>query len=108
MKLMSNLAESITPNDVFLSHATVVAERPSLVVNDGTRLTTAKRAASCLVEAQVGDEVLLASSANDAFVMAVLTRAANGPTNVSIDGDLRFEARNGKLSFAAQSDIEMG
>ncbi len=70
----------------------------------------AVRAASCLLDASVGDKVLVARSEDDeeAYVLAVLTRAsADGRTQIAVDGDLQLVSREDKVEVAAHDGIRM-
>lgn len=73
-----------------------------LAVQLDARVVTARRAASCLTSPEPGDEVLVVfDTSGRRFVIAVLTRAAAGPTVLAVDGDARFEA-TGHLEVVAR------
>jgi hypothetical protein len=94
--------------------ATVVA------IDDGGRLrldvggtAPAKRAASCLLEPGVGDEVWFVGPRDDRFVIAVLERAPGaGASKLRLDGDASIDV-GGRLSVASEqldlrSDGQLG
>lgn len=70
-------------------------------------LLSAERAASCLLEPEVGDRVLVALTSDDeAFVLAVLRReAAASPARLSVEGDLALAAPSGTLSIEARDGV---
>ena len=92
--------------EAYLEKATVLEAGDRLVVTQGPKSAVAERAAGCLLEPQVGDEVLLAAVGDELFVLSVLSRAdANAPAVVSADGDLQLNAKHGGLSMAARDGI---
>jgi hypothetical protein len=65
------------------------------------------RAASCLLECAAGDAVLLCITPDDAFVLAVLQRAATGAANLSLAGDLNLYLPEGKLRLNASGGVAL-
>src|SRR5690606_25847327 len=112
---MENAARSVLPKQVFQEYAPVVARAADgrLVVGAALGPVTAHRAASCLVDAEPGDTVLLAIDADGlAFVLAVLTRAptegaAKRGVTLEVEGDLQLRTRSGQVKIAAQEGVEI-
>ncbi len=68
---------------------------------------TCRRAASCLVAAEPGDEVLVALEGKDAgFILAVLVRHGDSPLRMAIDGDGELEV-SGKLRLLARDGLSL-
>ena len=68
----------------------------------------ARRAVSCLVAPEVGDEVLLATVQDGrAFILAVLERREGAAIRLEADGDLAVRLRKGRFSVAAQEGIDL-
>lgn len=68
----------------------------------------ARRAASCLLEPERGDRVLVATPDGEAWVLAVLERAE--PTAVNrlvVSGDLEIQVPDGRFGVAAQESIDL-
>lgn len=106
---MENVARKIEPKLVFQEHARVVDRRPGgqIVVRAALRDVIAKRAVSCLVEAQPGDLVLLSvEEGGEAFVLAVLSRESPN-TTLEFDGDVHLRSRTGQVTIAAQAGVEI-
>jgi hypothetical protein len=67
----------------------------------------ARRAASCLLEAREGDQVLVARMENGrAFILAVLEQATAGQV-ISVDGPLVLRARHGAMNLDAAGDMAL-
>jgi hypothetical protein len=106
---MSNVAlkRSISPSTVEVGTVETVEHGEITVHTDGDSWH-AERAASCLVEPQVGDEVTIVITGDGrAFVVAVLVRACVGETTLAVDGDLRIAARGGTCYIEAARDVEL-
>jgi len=73
-------------------------------VRVGARAVTARRAASCLVVPRDGDRVLLAESAEGAWVLAVLSH--EGATRLEVAGDLELATPTGRVTVAARDGVE--
>lgn len=69
----------------------------------------AARAASCLLEPRAGDKVLIACSEDgeEAYVLAVLTRASDASTEIAVEGDLRLVSRDGRVEMAGRTGLRM-
>ncbi len=66
----------------------------------------ARRAASCLLEPQPGDRVLVALTP-EPFILAVLERDEREPARVLFRGDARVEAAGGQLHLGASEGIRL-
>ncbi|KIG17322.1 hypothetical protein DB30_03379 [Enhygromyxa salina] len=67
----------------------------------------AKRAASCLLEPEIGDEVWFVAQGERSFVLAVLERAeAAGVATLSVNGDAALRV-NGQLDVHASAGVEL-
>ncbi len=68
----------------------------------------ARRAVSCLVAPEVGDEVLLAAMGDGrAWILAVLERRAGAAIQLEADGDVAWRLRKGRFSVAAQQGLDL-
>jgi hypothetical protein len=82
-------------------------EGPDLVVRTDGGVLRARRAVSCLVEAEPADVVLVAGDeAGRAWVLAVLERDG-AATCLSVDGDLDVRARGGAVRVLARDAIDL-
>jgi hypothetical protein len=80
----------------------------SLIVQTAQGPREARRAASCLLDPEAQDLVLLArlSSGRD-YVLAVLERTGQGALRLSAEGDLELGSRNGVLSLKGKQGIRL-
>jgi hypothetical protein len=78
------------------------AQGSALVVSSAAGVQHARLAASCLLQPQVGDVVLIATHVNQPYVLAVLERVATGPAVLHVEGDARLSA-SGQLQLQAQA-----
>ncbi|APR77369.1 Hypothetical protein A7982_02716 [Minicystis rosea] len=67
----------------------------------------ARRAKSCLVAPELGDRVLCAIAADDAYVLAVLAGREAAPTLLAADGDLQIRARGGRVSVSGSEGVAL-
>lgn len=67
----------------------------------------ARRAASCLLEPALGDEVLVAHHDRGSHVIAVLERDDDAPARLSAEGDLEIAAASGKVSVSGRDGVEV-
>ncbi|QKJ85814.1 DUF3540 domain-containing protein [Paramixta manurensis] len=75
----------------------------SLTVECEGRGWHCRRAASCLIAPEVGDNVLIANSGDRLWLLAVLERAAaHSAAELSVDGDLRIQSA-GELSLSGHT-----
>lgn len=78
-----------------------------VVVTETGRFSTTK-AVSCLVEPIIDDEVLFAGRASgDLFIIAILQRESDAPTQLSVEGDATFQVKEGRLAFVAKEGIDL-
>lgn len=104
--MRDNLARQITA--VTQEIAVVVSvSGPSLRVRSSLGEATARRAASCLLEPALGDEVLVAHHERGSHVLAVLERDAATPARLSADGDLEITAPSGRVSVSGREGIDL-
>lgn len=68
---------------------------------------SARPAASCLLRPSVGDRVLVARSAEDAWILAILDRDPDQTAEIGTSGDLAIRSRHGSVSVSAESDIDL-
>lgn len=82
-------------------------EGPVLLVRTERGLLRARRAVSCLVEAEANDLVLVASDeAGRAWVLAVLEREGT-TTSLAVEGDLNVRASHGAVRLLARDAIDV-
>ncbi|MCH9681511.1 MAG: DUF3540 domain-containing protein [Deltaproteobacteria bacterium] len=75
--------------------------------HDGRNEYRAERAASCLLEPEVGDRVWTVGEPGQGhYVLAVLQRASNDPAALSVDGDATLAA-TGRLTLTAGQDVHV-
>lgn len=80
-------------------------------VGDGFAVSTesgpfvARRAASCLLEPEPGDQVLVSGRADSIYIIAVLERAGNAPARLVVDGDASLRASGGSFTLCADKDL---
>lgn len=82
-----------------------------VLARDGAALTllaegrhlAARRAYSCLVEAEPGDRVLVARTGGNAYVLAVLERPGPAPMRLALPDGAAMQAENGRLDIAADT-----
>ena len=67
----------------------------------------ARRAVSCLVEPQVGDEVLCCRDASGSNLVAVLARNSGSGVEISSPGEGDIQLRASKFSLRSTKDIEL-
>ncbi len=114
---MTNAAENVRrardeDRTVILSEGIVLMSDTSQWVirlgGAGARSSTvARRAASCLVEPEPGDRVLVSEGASESFILAVLVRASATPTRLSSDGDLTLAARGGRVQIVGERGVSL-
>ena len=106
---MNSAARKIEPRVVFQEFGEVLGVAGQTVTVRGALSDVrARRAASCLVAPSIGDRVLVAvEEGGEAFVLALLERASEGPTTIEADGDIAIRAASGKVTIAAQEGIDV-
>lgn len=94
-------------DDVIQEIGAIAAIEDGRFVIEGNGRFRAKRAVSCLVEPEVGDEVLFAGrSSGDLYVLAVLERKAAGAVLVRAPGDLTIKA-DGRIAIASPEGVDV-
>ncbi|PRP95517.1 hypothetical protein ENSA5_38700 [Enhygromyxa salina] len=87
--------------------AIIRAGGPSFVLDDEGRRFEARRAASCLLEPELGDEVWFVEQGARCYVLGVLERASEaGAATLSIEGDAALRV-GGELSVDASAGLEL-
>lgn len=78
------------------------------VVDSIGRRLRARRAASCLLQPEVGDEVAwCVGDAQGIYIYAVLVRVGSGEQQLVVDGNASLRARNGSLALRADESLEL-
>ncbi|KYF70212.1 DUF3540 domain-containing protein [Sorangium cellulosum] len=67
----------------------------------------ARRAASCLLEPALGDEVLVAHHERGSHALAVLERDDATAARLSVEGDLEIAAASGRLSVSGRDGVDV-
>lgn len=100
---MSSLARKVVRSEAYLESGRVERiEGRAVLVAVGSGRYEARRAVGCLVEPEVGDEVLLSLGEQGAVhILSVLERRGSGPAVVGFDGDLTLRVREGRLHITA-------
>lgn len=70
-------------------------------------LVSCARAASCLLEPAAGDRVVVYREGAEAWVLAVLDRAAGTVTDVVLDGDATVRSREGTVTVSAPKGVRL-
>ena len=93
----------------FQDRGTVAAtEGNDFVVSTRDGRFHARRAVSCLVEPEIGDEVLIAGwPSGELYVLAILERPNRSATRVNAPGDVTFQVANGSFSVVAARGVNV-
>jgi hypothetical protein len=67
----------------------------------------ARRAASCLLDPALGDDVLIVHHERGSHVLAVLERDDEAPARVSAEGDLEIAAAGGRVSVSGRDGVDL-
>ena len=86
-----------------LCRGTVLMGAPVLMVTTEQGPVEAEVAASCLLEPEPSDHVLLVVGGGRAFVLAVLRREGTGPANMDVPEGLTIRSRQGCVTLAGKS-----
>lgn len=86
-----------------LCRGTVLMGVPELMVTTEAGPVEAEVAASCLLEPEPGDHVLLVQGGGGAFVLAVLRREGTGPAMVDVPEGLTIRSREGNVTLAGHA-----
>ncbi|MFO0587747.1 MAG: DUF3540 domain-containing protein [Polyangiaceae bacterium] len=105
---MKNAASKIEPTVAYQVAGRITrAQGAVFAVSSGNTEYQARRAASCLLAPEEGDEVLLAVVPDrGVFVLAVLERAGDG-ARLQVDGDLEIQAASGRVVIAAKDGVDL-
>ncbi len=79
----------------------------SLRVRSRSGEIEARRAAGCLLEPALGDEVLVVHHERGSHVLAVLERDDDVPARLSAEGDLEIAAPAGRVSMSARDGVDL-
>lgn len=105
------LARKLNRDEVTLEQGTVVHWKDGFwSVRVGNTHYAAKRAKSCLVAPNPGDEVLLSFGRGGGFILAVLEgheHETNPVTKLEVDGDLELHVGAGKLDVKAARGVSL-
>lgn len=94
--------------EVRQSYAVVESVGTEIVVTVGDRRISTIRAASCLLEPRVSDQVLVAiSERGPSFVLSVLVQASAAPSVLSTEGDLTLRSNAGKVSVVGAEGVNL-
>ncbi|WP_432738120.1 DUF3540 domain-containing protein [Maridesulfovibrio sp. FT414] len=103
---MDNLARKDEQAVPQLEYGQVVSVAGSVTVATSFGELKAQRAVSCLVSPEPGDSVLLSvDSQGGAWILSVLSRAAETPTALEVDGDTTLRVRGGSLTIAPDEEL---
>ncbi|MFO0552330.1 MAG: DUF3540 domain-containing protein [Polyangiaceae bacterium] len=98
------------PPEEHFTSATVLAVKPTILLNCKGEAIEARRAKSCLVAPEVGDRVLGALVDGTFYVLAVLEGKVGGepePTRLSADAGLRLESTGGRVTLCSAEGVDV-
>jgi len=104
--MRDNLARQMTHATQEVATVVGVSGR-SLRVRSPLGEVEARRAASCLIEPALGDEVLVVHHDRGSHVLAVLERDDDVPVRLAADGDLEIAAPAGRVSMSARDGVDL-
>lgn len=105
---MKATAKKLGPTVAAQDVGTVVAAGDALEIASADGTYAAKRAASCLLAPEVGDQVLVAFiPGRPCYVLAVLERDPGAPARLNVDGDLAIQAAGGRVSIASAEGLDL-
>jgi hypothetical protein len=73
----------------------------------GTTQRLARRAISCLVRPEPGDQVLITRTSGELWVLAILSRNGGAPIRLAAEGDLEITAERGRLALTGGTGIDL-
>jgi hypothetical protein len=86
----------------------VLVDGESIEIESAGVRSKARRAASCLLAPELGDEVLVALvEGRPAYVLAILEREGSLPSRVELDGDASITTPHGRLSIASGEGLDI-
>lgn len=98
----------VVDNETFLEAGAVERILDGLIeVRCAAGTRQARRAKSCLVAPEIGDEVLCAFAPNGDYVLAVLDGGEEAPTRLATDGDLLLQSRGGRVAVSSASGVDI-
>jgi hypothetical protein len=105
--MKDNVVTKLNYQDIFQESGKVIRkEQGKYIVQAESGDYRCKRAASCLLEPQDGDWVLLTGLADGScYVLAILEREDESKTTVQVEGDLHVQLPQGRMTVAAQEGI---
>lgn len=93
-------------SETTLEHATVKAITPAgLIIHGSFGVASARKAAGCLLEPEVGDRVLASYTGAESYILMVLKRAHGTPARLDVSGELEIGADLLSLSGRAETRI---
>jgi hypothetical protein len=106
---MSNVVRKLSKHaDTSLDTGSVYAREGLLFhVRTATHDISVQRAKSCLVEPEVGDEVLIAGGGKAWWILAVLEGAEGAASRLVATGDLEIYVPNGRVSLTSGEGIDL-
>jgi hypothetical protein len=105
---MKATARKLDPSVAHQDVLRVVQVGPEIEVASIDGAFTARRAASCLIAPEVGDDVLVAFiPGRPCYVLAVLEREAAATARLEVEGDLAIHARGGRVSVSSSAGLDL-
>lgn len=105
---MTNLAKLIDEQTTELSTATVSrVDGSGLTVEEGDLTYPARKAATCLIEPEPGDEVLLLHDGGRAFVLAILERGNQTVPRVDFEDGVDLGSSKGDVSIGSRGSLDL-
>lgn len=108
--MINQLARRVEPVDAELTTARVTGtpEGGGLMLEQGGEVVEARRAESCLLAPEPGDEVLAAHTADGrVYVTAVLERPGDGQRCLEVPGDAAIRTPGGRLEVTARDGLNL-
>lgn len=105
---MRNLAVKYEEEYLFQELGTVIAgEGNNLLVRSDTGTHRMRRAVSCLIEPETGDQVLFCLTADNGYVLAVLERQEKHAATISVAGGMNLHLDTGAFQVTAPEGIAL-
>jgi len=101
---IADLATEPAPLALVTGHVHLHGDEAFTVVLDLGGDCRARRAASCLLAPRTSDRVLVALTP-EPYILAVLERDESRPAELSLDGDVAFCARGGRLDLEGEHGL---
>jgi len=103
-----SIATRTTVAAVHTTGKVVGAGPEGYAVRTGSGVLGARRAASCLLEPELGDEVMIAGDTSErVYVIAVLERATDRPPRIAFHGDVQVIAIGGTMTLQADAGLNL-